>query len=285
MKKLLIGCLFLISISCFAQKPTENALLWEITGNNLTEPSYLFGTIHMICEADFKLSSLVQQKLKDSDQLVLEVDMDDPEMMVTMLRHMNMTDGSTIKSLFSEMEYQKLSAFYKDSLGFDVSIFQNAKPLLLMAPMLSGILGCEPKSFETELVNLIAADKKEVNGIETIEEQMSVFDSIPYAQQAKMLVDLLDNRPKARKEFADMLQLYKDQNISKLLEIGEQSEFAMDAQEKILLDDRNQKWIPRMTRSMKDKSTFFAFGAAHLGGSLGVISLLRQAGYRVVPAE
>ncbi len=283
MKKLLLFCFLFIGQISFAQKPTENALLWEITGNKLAKPSYLFGTIHMLCATDFELSSLVQQKLKESEQLALEVDMDDPKMMVTMMQHMNMTDGSTIKSLLSAEEFQKLAVFYKDSLGFDIAMFQNAKPLLLMAPMLSGILGCEPKSFETELANMIASDKKELIGLETIEEQMAVFDSISYSEQAEMLMELFENKPKARQEFEDMLQLYKSEDIDKLLEIGKESTFAMDAQEKILLQDRNEKWIPRMTKSMLGKATFFAVGAAHLGGDFGVIALLRQVGYQVVP--
>jgi len=32
---------------------------------------------------------------------------------------------------------------------------------------------------------------------------------------------------------------------------------------------------------MKDKSTFFAVGAGHLGGPKGVINLLKSAGYKV----
>ncbi len=273
----------LLSSVSFAQKPTEKALLWEISGNGLAESSYLFGTIHMICASDFELKFAVKEKLAASRQLALELDMDDPKMMVTMMQHMNMTDGSTIKAILEPSDYQKLSKYYKDSIGMDISFFQNAKPFVLMGPMLAGVLGCEPKSFETELMNLAKSKNLEVIGVETVEEQLSVFDSIPYRTQAKMLLDLIANMPKAKMEFQDLISLYKAEDIDHLLVLSEASEFGMEAQAKVLLYDRNERWIARFAKAMSEMPTFFAVGAAHLGGDLGVISLLRKRGYTVNP--
>lgn len=68
----------------FSQKKNtnenENALLWEISGGQLKEPSYLYGTIHMICPADFRMSDLLKKKFESSTNLFLELDMDDPSM-------------------------------------------------------------------------------------------------------------------------------------------------------------------------------------------------------------
>ena len=56
-----IASLFM-SNSSFAQVkieagvPNENSLLWEVSGNGLSKPSYLYGTIHMICGNDYFLS-------------------------------------------------------------------------------------------------------------------------------------------------------------------------------------------------------------------------------------
>ncbi|MNY79236.1 TraB family protein [compost metagenome] len=60
-----------------------------------------------------------------------------------------------------------------------------------------------------------------------------------------------------------------------------QSDFGMEGNEELMLFSRNKKWIPRMRKIMAVKPTFFAVGAAHLGGENGVIALLRKEGYKL----
>ena len=73
--------LLLLVVFCgsttYAQKQTSNSLLWEISGNGLQQPSFLFGTIHMICKEDFLLSETAKQKFNSSKQVYLELDMDE----------------------------------------------------------------------------------------------------------------------------------------------------------------------------------------------------------------
>ena len=52
---------------------------------------------------------------------------------------------------------------------------------------------------------------------------------------------------------------------------------------KWMLEVRNENWAVKMPDVMKEKSTFFAVGAAHLLGKEGLINLLRKAGYSVKP--
>ena len=52
-----------------------------------------------------------------------------------------------------------------------------------------------------------------------------------------------------------------------------------------LLDDRNIAWIPKLETAFKEKPTFVAVGAGHLGGTNGVIKLLRAKGYQVSPVK
>jgi len=73
-----------------AQRDKSNTLLWEISGNGLQQPSYLFGTIHMICKEDFHISEIVKQKFNSSKQVYLELDMDDPQLQVTMMQQMQL---------------------------------------------------------------------------------------------------------------------------------------------------------------------------------------------------
>jgi uncharacterized protein YbaP (TraB family) len=113
---------------------------------------------------------------------------------------------------------------------------------------------------------------------------MSIFDSIPYKAQAEMLVKTIKDKSSGNDEFKTMVDMYKAQDIeamSKMLGSGEQSDLAQ--YENMLIVKRNKNWIPIMSKMMKEKQTFFAVGAGHLGGELGVVNLLRQAGYKVIP--
>ncbi|MFN0214057.1 MAG: TraB/GumN family protein, partial [Saprospiraceae bacterium] len=113
--------------------------------------------------------------------------------------------------------------------------------------------------------------------------QMSVFDSIPYSAQAKMLVDGLrsmDTTSTGEGQLDLMLRLYREQDINAMQAlIGDDS--GMGKYEDIFLKKRNQNWIPIMGRMMAEKPTLFAVGAGHLGGVNGVVALLRREGYRV----
>jgi uncharacterized protein YbaP (TraB family) len=273
--------LCLVAIISRAQAPTENALLWEITSPGQAKPSYLFGTIHLICPADFSLSDSLKSAVGRSEQVALEIDMDDPGMMASMMKTMNMSDGNELKKLISESEYTKLSQFYKDSVGIGLAMFEKAKPFVLMGPLFNTVLSCQPQSYEMSLVELAAKQKSEVIGIETLDEQMAIFDTIPYKDQVKMILTMIDSLSQAKKEFKNLVSLYKSQDINKLYSMTLKSEFGLDGNEEIMLFSRNLKWIPRMRKIISEKPTFFAVGAAHLGGDRGVVALLRKDGFKV----
>ncbi|MCF0051059.1 TraB/GumN family protein [Dyadobacter sp. LJ53] len=282
MKKLLLSVILLIT--CFfatAQAPAENSLLWEITSPGQAKPSYLFGTIHLICPADFSLSDSLRATLARTEQVALEIDMDDPSMMASMMKSMNMSGGNELKKLVTEQEYAKLSAFYKDSVGVGIAMFEKAKPFILMGPLFNAVLSCQPQSYEMSLVELAGKQKSEVIGIETLEEQMAIFDTIPYKDQIKTIIAMIDSLPQARKEFSNLVALYKSQRINDLYNLMMASNYGMDGNEEVMLFARNKKWVPRIKKIAAEKPTFFAVGAGHLGGNRGVISLLRKAGFKV----
>jgi len=276
---LLVFCV--LSVISRAQVPAENSLLWEISGRGLAKPSYLFGTIHLICPTDFSLSDSLKSTLSRTQQVALEMDMDDPGMMAGMMKTMNMTAGNELKKLVTAQEYERLDRFFKDSVHVGLAMFERAKPFVLMGPLFNTVLDCQPQSYEMALVELAGKQKTEVIGIETLEEQMAIFDTIPYKDQAKMLLNLIDSLPSARKEFKTLIALYKAQNINALYGMTLKSEFGMEGNEEVMLFDRNRKWIPRIRRIASAKPTFFAVGAAHLGGEKGVIALLRKEGFQV----
>jgi hypothetical protein len=164
----------------------DNSLLWEITGNGLNKASYLFGTFHLMCKDDIHFSAQLNVAVANADKVYMEMDMDDPSIMLTGLLMMNMKDGKKLADLYSAAEYEKVSAYFKDSLHMPIGLLQKTKPFFLGAMLYPKMMPCKTVSgVEEELMKLAKLQKKEIKGLETIEFQSAVFDSIPYEEQAK----------------------------------------------------------------------------------------------------
>jgi uncharacterized protein len=260
----------------------EGGLLWEISGKGLPQPSYLYGTIHVICPQDLVMNETIKAKLRSTRQLALETDMDDPNAMAVLMREAAMKDGSNLRSLLTAAEYAKVQSFF--SQNPDLQLIETWKPVMLIG-MLSGKMEeCkQPLSYEDIFMKMAQEQGKEIIGIETIEALMASFDKIPYKNQARMLIESLDRMEEERQWSKQLITLYKQQDLEGIHKLSKKGIPEMGKLGEALLAERNKNWIPVMEQQAKGKPTFFAVGAGHLGGSDGVIELLRQAGYTVKP--
>ena len=262
---------------------TKDALLWRISGKG-TNPSYLFGTIHIICAEDFSIGDSLKSAIDRSDRLFLEVDMDDPKMMMKTAQLSLLKDGS-IRELAGKERFDRIERFMKDSVGIPTMLFNRMKPFALMSLMYSKIPGCgRTESYEQRLMEMAKKGKKEVVGLETVEEQFAIFDRIPDTTELRMVMDMIDDFGTQRRQFSEMSQLYRKRDLNGLGAMI-QSSPDMAGMEDVLLWDRNKRWIPAMEKAMSSGPVLFAVGAGHLPGEEGVIRLLRKAGYRVEPVE
>ncbi len=262
----------------------ENALLWQISGKGLSAPSYLYGTIHMICPEDFRMGDSTTAAFGRTGMLYLEIDMDDPAMAMKTLQLAMMKEGS-LKDLMSAEDYATLNRFMKDSLGMPLTMFNKMKPFTLMSLLYTKILPCpSPKSYEQQFMAMAATQKKDVMGLERLEDQFAIFDQIPDTAEARMILGMIRDFDSQRAEFVKMVEAYKKRDLSALSRMMESSP-DMKGFEDVLLYRRNRNWIPVMESAMGKTPCFFAVGAGHLPGPEGVIGLLRKAGYRVIPVE
>ena len=269
-----------------AQETTgQQSLLWEITGKNLKEPSYLYGTIHAICKEDMVISDVLKDKFQKSSQLALEVDMDDPALLFTMQKGLMMSRGQTLKTIMKEKEFSALQSFFKDSLKMDIAPLMSFKPFFLQSMMIGKLLGCPHQAYETVFMDMAKDQKIEILGLETAQDQMDRVDKIPQEIHVKMLVEMIGDFNKAQKEMRNMINVYKLQNVDSLATYMSKEMTGMGNFEEVLLTERNNNWIPVIIKMAGEKPTFFAVGAGHLGGQNGVIELLRREGYTVKPLK
>ncbi len=267
-----------------AKTDDTKSLLWEISGNGLKKSSYLFGTIHLIAKKDFFMTDLVKDRFSRTSQLALEIDMDDPTMMLKMMTGMMMDGNKSLKDLVSEEDYKLLNSYFEESLGMGLGLFDRMKPILLSTLMLEKSQE-EVVSYENVFLEMAQKQKIPIEGLETAEYQLAMLDSIPYEVQAQMLVDGLKEEGGNDDLFAQMVELYKQQDLDALYNITMQEGSEFGEYEGPLLQTRNKNWIPVIDEMSREQPTFFAVGAAHLAGEIGVIQLLKDEGFILTPLK
>ncbi|MDE3182132.1 MAG: TraB/GumN family protein [Bacteroidota bacterium] len=268
----------------FVKQNNGNTLLWEVSGNGLQKPSFIFGTFHLLCKQDIHFSDQLKKAVGFSNEIYMELDMDDPSTMLSGMLYMNMRGDTTLADLYTDKEYTRLKNYFSDTLKMPLALLQKAKPYFLVALLYPRMMNCSsPAGVEEELVKLAKEDKKEIQGLETMQFQASVFDSIPYKWQAKELMKNIDSFSVNKEEFNTMLGFYENQQMDSIKTMLGKSEFGSDKYDDFLLKDRNKKWVTKLDTIMKKESVFVAVGAGHLVGDNGLISLLRKQGYKVEP--
>lgn len=269
--------------------PVQKALLWKISGNGLSKPSWLYGTIHVIPKHELEFSDATMAALGRARRVTFEIDMREMTNMRTQLSLITkafMANGKTLRDLLPAEDY----AFVRtkmDDMGLPPGMLERIKPMFLSTMLASEeeegrpASGDRMTSVEMEIYRLVRRRKLESAGLESAQYQMAIFDSIPYDAQARMLVESLRNNEGGGDEFGQMIALYRAGDINAMQSMIADEGSGMQQYEEILLQRRNRNWIPVMGRMMREKPTFFAVGAGHLGGPNGVIALLRREGYRV----
>ena len=296
--KLLPILVLLIFASCKTRKniassettALENALLWEMKVDGTDNISYVYGTIHMINKSDYFLPNGTLTAIENSDKMIFEIDiadMNDMSALMGIMGKIFMKDGVTLQELISEEDYKVVTDHFAD-MGLPMMMLNKIKPMFLSAfayadldpnSMNTGDI----KSYEMEFYDMAESKNMPTGGLETIDFQISVFDSIPYKDQAQLLVETIKSSDTSNDEFKIMTDMYKRQDINSMVSMISEEESGYADYEDILLVKRNIAWIPQMINEANNQPTFFAVGAGHLGGKNGVINLLRKEGVSIKP--
>ena len=281
----------LLTISAFAQHADENkTLLWKISGNGLEKPSYLFGTIHMLCADDAVLSSNMKKAISSCDEVYFEVDMDNLFEMIGALGKMKMNGDTTLQDLLSKEDYKKVKDYFESkSSMLPFSMLETFKPILAASTLEEGSMPCDNTAMMEQVIMQEAKQHdKKIKGLETMAYQAGILDSIPYKLQAQQLVSYIDaagTGDKEDKQLKEMFDAYKKQDLKKLEDLMVETDAGMAGFTDLLLYHRNQNWVKKLKTLMAEKSLVIAVGAGHLPGEKGVINLLRKEGYTVTPVE
>ncbi len=276
---------YFVLILCLVAHLSQAQLLWEISGNGLEQPSYLFGTIHMIPKNDYFFTDAMQKAFDSSEQLVLEADMFNLSLAdkLKLAGEMFLPQGTTLQDYMEAERYAAMRQLFADSLGIKAKKldkkYSRIKPFFLSALLLQEYVG-KTRTYEEELNQAAKKQGMLVQGLETVAYQMGLANSLSIEEQLEGMDDMASYR-----QYASLVAAYKQQDLNQLLQLSEE-EYESEAGQAFMADfvhTRNADWVPKIEAFIKDRPTFIAVGALHLPGEKGVLDLLKGQGYTVKP--
>jgi uncharacterized protein len=263
-------------------KKKKQTLLWAIQRNDESPTSYVLGTMHARCEEAFRQIVRFCELINTCDHFVAELNLDDRGE-GDWLQQAMLPQHKTISELLPPKKYEKLRRMIRKSSGRDISHFDRLLPVMLVNLVLEDLLPADqPYNLDQYLWDYALRQGKTLHGLESNLEQANVLRKIDLEDQLRDLVYLGKNLPKQRRELYKMINLYSSGDYQALFKTAKKQ---VGSARKTLLYKRNTVMTQRLAPIVDQGPTFCAIGAAHLGGQKGVLSLLKEAGFKMRPLE
>ena len=271
-----------------ASRQVENSIFWQISGKDLPQSSYLFGTFHLVGARYVDSLVNVMEKFHDSKTLVGELLLDSTmtvKMMVAARLH-----ETTLDKLLKPEEYEATAAWLKELSGYDLKIFNGMNPMTIQIFLMTmlqqkyfPLQGAADVPMDLYFQQRAKKEGKKLVGLESFEVQVNaLFNQFTLQRQVEMLMEFVNEKEEAKDELIVMNKSYRNGDLSKLEELLAIQTYT-EQEAKVMLDDRNKKWFQQLPLLMKEQQTFVAVGALHLSGENGLVNLFRNAGYIVTP--
>lgn len=278
-------CRFLValgllgSLNAYAEAP-----VWAIRGAHNTV--YLAGSVHLLRAADAKLPPAFDRAYADADALVMEIDLDDLDPIASqgwMLEHGTYGDDATLSKTIGRQRFAQVEQ-ESNRLGLPVEVIEPLEPWLVamtLAQLQYVKLGFDPEQgVEKQLERRAVADHKEITGFETLEEQLGLLDGMSYADQGRFLDLTIEEMREMEGETDSLLAAWRAGNARKLASILSEEYRVAPALYRMLVSNRNGRWMPRIEELLRDDRNYLVVvGALHLVGSGGLLELAKAKGF------
>ncbi|MES2377230.1 MAG: TraB/GumN family protein [Bacteroidota bacterium] len=288
MKKLILLMLTItLALSTtHAQTKQDNSLLWEVSGNGLKAPSYLFGTYHLVGKSLVDSLPAIKTYFNASKAVVGEVIIDSVGM-ASMVNAMILANDTTLDKLFTAEEYKNISDYITSATPMDMRMIMHFKPAAVGA--IVAVFNA-PKTITDGSSGIDSYFQQEgkqrgykVMAFETMKEQTDLLFGSSMDKQKKELLDLIRKKDEGKAEGRKLYAMYLKQDLiglNKMMDEGATKEKSVEFNDK-MLKNRNLRWMTQIPGIMSAQPTFIAVGALHLVGKYGLIEQLRLKGYTV----
>lgn len=256
-----------------------NSLLYKLSRKDLRKPSWILGTMHMICAEDFLIRDKVLKALRKCSHYYMEVDLGSA-VEIDIMQHGQQTSAGYFTDLTGD-ERDKMNLILIKEFGITVDEAAQMSPVTLLNKMATDALDCEEyKIAEMELLLIAQQLGLETGGLETADEQLRIAQDV---FDGKEVLHQLQSSSDYKGLFTQMVNAYHAERLYDLARLVTDKRFMSDKAYNILVIERNKSWAKMIPPLVADKSAFIAVGAGHLPGESGLIALLKDQGYAVNP--
>lgn len=263
-----------------AKKSYKNSLLYKVSATGLKKPSYLFGTMHMICARDFYIPAKVISALSKCSTYYMEVDLGSEDETQTM--ELASSENRDWTGDLTENEKKSLREIVVQRLGITGERIDEIPPMALINQMTLNAMDCEEiKVAEIELLKVAREKGLESAGIETAMQQMKIARKVFNGKE--LLKQLKTDGVNYKDLFEKIILAYQHEKLEELAALVTDKKFMSRRAFNILVTNRNKRWAKEIPSLISSHSCFIAVGAGHLPGETGIIKALSDQGFKVNP--
>lgn len=266
-------------------QPARN-FIWKVSGP--AGSMYLVGSVHLLTKDYYPLSPALDTAFKDSDLLVEEADLGEleaPASQVKLLTRGLLPGDQSLDKVVSPATYALVTKRVGD-LGIPIEPLKRFKPWLLALTLVE--LEWQKAGFDASLgldrhfFDRAKLDGKAMEGLETVDYQLSLFDGMTMAEQDRLLAESLKDLDKERASVLTLTDAWKAGNAAAVERIVLEDVKDDRLMYERLLVNRNRNWLPRLDALLtRNGRAFVVVGAAHLVGPDGLLAMLKAKGYKV----
>jgi uncharacterized protein len=285
---------FIFLILAYSLQPTAyglaaatepRAVLWSMKGK--TNTVYLLGSVHFLRPSE-QLPKSVDMAYADAEQLLMEIDMDDLDPLQaqrTMSELGMLPEGKTLEAQLGAPTYARVSE-YSRSIGVDPMLLNRFKPwfaALTLVQFQLMKLGLDPNAgIEQRFVARATKDKKEIGGLETLREQLTMMANLPDEQQRKFLLYSVNDTERLAREIDELIAAWRAGDTTELAQLMTEGFEEYPDLYGPMTVDRNRKWIVPIEGLLDDRDDYLVIvGALHLVGDDSVVELLEKRGHKL----
>tara|TARA_R110002096_G_scaffold319253_4_gene513485 strand:+ start:1299 stop:2204 length:906 start_codon:yes stop_codon:yes gene_type:complete len=278
-----------IILLAFHSSLYAHPFLWKVTGEH---EFYLFGTIHLPDPRVTELPEEVTQALKESTSFYAELDLSESNTMM-IKQSMWLPDKKTLHDHLPAQLQSQIETYLKQvhpELNLEFFIKQKIWVLAITLTVIEQQLKYPGQlALDAALFEQAAGMKLSTGGLESVEEQLSVFDIMTEKQQLTFLSDTLEYLQTSKDQNYDFIEesieayLHGDLDLlmTYLMSYMKDNELYSQLLDR-LIDQRNYKMVETIHHLVNENSSqsyFFAIGAGHFWGHNGINTLLQEKGY------
>jgi uncharacterized protein len=260
--------------------------LWKAQGPRATV--YLLGSVHVLKKEDYPLPWELDAAYTNSAMVAFETDIGELESGPTQMKFLTKSMLPLGQTLAEQVSPAFYTAFTNELVlaGMPLLMFERLKPAMA-AVTLTALelqkLGFDPEyGLDKHFYARARKDGKPVAALETVDFQFDLLNGLSKEESELLMKTTLEDIDRAKKECAEMINAWRTGNAEALDKLLNEASREAPVLFKRLLTDRNYNWAPKIREWLQgDKNVLVVVGAAHLVGKQGLVTLLRNDGFKV----